>query len=187
MATLTVGRICLKTAGREAGRYCCVLKKIDNNFFLISGPKILTGVKRRKCNVEHLEPTPYSVEIKEEAEEKAVIEAYEKAGLLKKLGLRKPSPEVVKETEKKVEKPKKEVKKPEKKEVEKKPKVEKKVEKEEKKPEKKGGMAIKIKLPTIKRAKKPEKKEEIKPEKKEKPKKVVEKKETEKKKKTEEK
>ncbi|MEM5790964.1 MAG: 50S ribosomal protein L14e, partial [Candidatus Aenigmatarchaeota archaeon] len=41
---LEVGRVCLKIAGREAGKYCVVLKKIDDNFVLITGPKSLTGV-----------------------------------------------------------------------------------------------------------------------------------------------
>ena len=97
MATLEVGRLCIKTAGREAGRYCVVLKSIDNNFVLVTGPKVLTGVKRRKCNVEHLEPTQYSLKIKEDASEKEVIEAYDKAGLISKLNLKKPSPEELKE------------------------------------------------------------------------------------------
>jgi len=106
VATLEVGRLCIKTAGREAGRYCVVLKSIDSNFVLITGPKVLTGVKRRKCNVEHLEPTQYSLKIKEDASEREVLEAYEKAGLIAKLNLKKPSPEELKEAlgEEKVEK-----------------------------------------------------------------------------------
>lgn len=126
MATLDVGRVCMKIAGREAGKYCVVIKKIDDNFVFITGPKVLTGVKRRRCNVEHLEPTQYSVKIKDDAGEKEIINAYEKSGLLAKLGLAKPSPEVVKEAEKRVEKakPKEKPKKVEKK-VEKKKKTEK--------------------------------------------------------------
>lgn len=159
MATLNVGRICVKTAGREAGRYACVLKKVDENFVLITGPRSLTGVKRRRCNVEHLEPTPHSVSVKADDTDKAVIQAYQKAGLLTKLGLKKPSPEVVKEAAKKAEKPKKEEKK--------------KPEKEEK-AKKKEGMKIKIKVPTLRRGKPKEKAK--KPEKKAKPKKVAKKK-----------
>ena len=167
VATLEVGRVCMKTAGREAGKYAVVLKKLDDNFVLITGPKILTGVKRRRCNIEHLEPTPYTLKIKEEASDKEVLNAYEKAGLLTKLGLRKPSPEIVKEAEK-VEK-KEEVKKEEKKvgkprEKEKPKKKEKKVEKKEvkkKKPEKKEkkeGIKIKLKVPSLKKKEKSKKK-----------------------------
>jgi large subunit ribosomal protein L14e len=97
VVTLEVGRLCIKTAGREAGRYCVVLKSIDSNFVLVTGPRVLTGVKRRKCNVEHLEPTQYYLKIKEDANEKEVLEAYDKAGLISKLNLKRPSPEELKE------------------------------------------------------------------------------------------
>ena len=176
MATLEIGRVCVKTAGRETGKYCVVLKKMDVNFVLITGPKTLTGVKRRRCNVEHLEPTSFSVKIDAEASDSIVIKAYGAVGLTKKLGLRLPSPEVVKEAEKKVpkvkvEKPEKVEKPPEKPKVEK-PKEEKKPEvKEVEKPKKKKGITIKLKLPTL-RKKKPKEVKKVE----EKPKKKVEKK-----------
>ena len=160
-ATLDVGRVCVKTAGREAGRYCVVLKKMDDNFVLITGPSLLTKVKRRRCNIDHLEPTPYLLKIKPEADDKEVIEAYQKEGLLTKLKLKKPSPEKLK--------------------GEKKP--EEKKEKPEKKEEKKEGVTLKIKLPSIgkketakKEEKKPKKKEEKKETKKKEAKKEVKKK-----------
>jgi large subunit ribosomal protein L14e len=164
VATLEVGRVCVKIAGREAGRYCVVLKKIDDNFFLITGPKELTGVKRRRCNIEHLEPTPHLLKISTEASDKEVIDAYKKAGILKEFGLKLPSPEVLKEAEKKVpakvEIPKEEEKKAEKKEEKPKElKPEEKVEKKEKKPEEKKGITIKLKIPSL-RGKKEEKKKE---------------------------
>jgi len=175
VATLEVGRVCVKTAGREAGKYCVVLKKLDDSFVLITGPKTLTGVKRRRCNIEHLEPTPHSVKIAAEATDAAVIKAYDAIGLTKKFGLKLPSPEVVKEAEKKVpkvkvEKPKKVEKPPEKPKVEK-PKEEKKPEKPKEEPKKKKGITIKFKVPSLRRKKKPEVKK-VKP----KPKKKVEKK-----------
>ena len=170
-----VGRICLKIAGREAGKYCVVVKKIDENFVLVTGPKSVTNVKRRRCNVDHLEPTEYSIKIEAEASDKAVIEAYEKAGLLKKLGLKKPSPEIVKEAEKKLEKPKKEVKPGEK---AKKPEKKEKVEKKEKK------KSITIKIPSFRKPKKPEVKKEVKKPKEKIPKKIEKKKKPVKEKKT---
>ncbi|MBU5688538.1 MAG: 50S ribosomal protein L14e [Candidatus Aenigmarchaeota archaeon] len=110
MATLEVGRLCIKTAGREAGRYCVVLKTIDSNFVMITGPRALTGVKKRKCNIEHLEPTQYLLKIKEDASDKEVIEAYDKMGLISKLNLKKPSPEELKEEKTKKEPEEKEEK-----------------------------------------------------------------------------
>ena len=47
---LEVGRICLKTAGREAGSYCVVLKKVDKEFVLVTGPRAVTSVRRRRCS-----------------------------------------------------------------------------------------------------------------------------------------
>ena len=123
MAALEVGRVCMKIAGRESGKYCVVLKKEGEAFVLITGPRILTGIKRRKCNIEHLEPLPHMLEIKEGASDEEILAAYEKAGLITKLDLKKPSAAEVKAEKAKPEKPKEE-KKEAKKEV--KPKKEKK-------------------------------------------------------------
>ncbi len=125
MVSFEIGRVCIKTVGREAGKYCAVLKKaVDEksktSFVLITGPKLLTGVKRRKCNIEHLEPTQYTLDIKEEAADEEVIEAYKKANLVTKFDFKLPSAAEMKAEK---EKPAKEVKKEEK-PKEKKPKKE---------------------------------------------------------------
>lgn len=97
MVSLEVGRVCLKVAGREAGKLCVVVKKLvgegakSESFILVTGPKLLTGVKRRRCNIEHLEPTQHIVEIKEDATDEEVIEAYKKANLITKFNLKLPS------------------------------------------------------------------------------------------------
>ncbi|MHA1144696.1 MAG: 50S ribosomal protein L14e [Candidatus Helarchaeota archaeon] len=52
-----VGRICVKNAGREIGRKCVVVDTIDKNYVLITGPKNVSRVKRRRANVKQLEPT----------------------------------------------------------------------------------------------------------------------------------
>lgn len=104
---LEIGTIAIKTAGREASRYCVVIKKIDENFVLVTGPKALTGVKRRRCNVKHLEETPYKLEIKEGASDKEVLEAWKKSKLYKKLGLKLPPIYKVEEKTKKTKKSKK--------------------------------------------------------------------------------
>lgn len=105
-----VGRVCLKLAGREAGKYCVIVKKMDESFVMVTGPKSLTNVKRRRCNINHLEPIEEKVKIKAEATDAEVLKAYQEASLLSKLGFEKPK-EV-----------KKEEKKPEKKEMDKPPK-----------------------------------------------------------------
>ncbi len=129
---LEIGTVCMKVAGREAGKYCVVLKKPEKSFVIITGPRLLTGVKRRKCNIEHLEPTEFKLEIKEEEGDTEVISAYEKAGLVTRLDLRKPSAAQVKAEKAEKAKPKEE-----KKEV-------KQEKKEEKPKENKGRLRIKI-------------------------------------------
>jgi len=47
-----IGRICIKIAGRDAGRECVIVDVLKDKFMLIDG-----NVRRRKCNVIHLEPT----------------------------------------------------------------------------------------------------------------------------------
>lgn len=117
MATLDVGRVCMKIAGNEAGKYAVVLKKLKDektkkeSFVLVTGPKLLTGVKRRRSNIEHLEPTEYKLEIKEDATDEEVIEAYEKSSLITKFGLKRPSAAELKAEKVKPEEKPKETKK----------------------------------------------------------------------------
>ncbi len=77
-----VGRICVKVAGREAGKKCVVVDIIDDKFVLITGPKSITGVKRRRANVKHLEPLDKKIRIKKGASDEEVAAALEKEGLI---------------------------------------------------------------------------------------------------------
>ncbi|RLI18353.1 50S ribosomal protein L14e [Candidatus Bathyarchaeota archaeon] len=85
MPAIEVGRICVKIAGREAGRKCVVIDVIDKNFALITGPKQLTGVKRRRVNINHIEPTTEKIDIKRGASDEEVMEALEKAGKIEEM------------------------------------------------------------------------------------------------------
>lgn len=138
MPSLEVGRICMKVAGREAGKYCVVVKKMNAAFVEITGPKILTGVKRRRANIEHLEPLEYVLAIDESASDEDIVAAIEKQNLMTKLGLKKPSAAEMKAEKAKTKEVKEEIKeeKLEKKETkpkEEKPKKEAKEKKEKKK------------------------------------------------------
>ncbi|PVU72516.1 50S ribosomal protein L14e [Sulfolobales archaeon SCGC AB-777_J03] len=72
MAVIEVGRIVVKTRGREAGRKAVVVEIVDNNFVVVTGPKSVTGVKRRKVNINHIEPTDKKVDIPKGADDKTV-------------------------------------------------------------------------------------------------------------------
>lgn len=106
-----VGRLCIKIAGREAGKYCVVVKKLEDNFVLVTGPRSVTQVKRRKCNILHLEPLKESLKIKADASDEEVIKAYEEASLFSKLDLQRPSQKAESEQEEKEAKPEKKAKK----------------------------------------------------------------------------
>ena len=79
MTSIEVGRICVKLSGRDAGKKCVIVDVIDKNFVLITGPKNLTGIRRRRTNVDHLEPTSESIEVKKSAADDEVEKALSKA------------------------------------------------------------------------------------------------------------
>lgn len=99
---IEVGRVCIKRKGREIGKKCVIVDIIDDNFVLIDG-----NVKRRKCNIDHLEPTSQKLEIEKGAPTEQVKEAMAKSGLLEEQKVSK----IKKRERKKSEKPKKEEKK----------------------------------------------------------------------------
>ena len=70
---IEVGRICLKLAGRDAGRECVIVDITDDRFVLIDG-----NVRRRKCNIFHLEATSKKIDIKKGASHEDVKKEFEK-------------------------------------------------------------------------------------------------------------
>ncbi|MFQ6136451.1 MAG: 50S ribosomal protein L14e [Candidatus Hydrothermarchaeales archaeon] len=70
-----IGRVCVKLAGREAGKKCVIVDRVNKNFVLISGPE----VKRRRCNIKHLEPTEIRLEIEQGISETNLKKALKKA------------------------------------------------------------------------------------------------------------
>ncbi len=92
MPSIEVGRICVKLNGRETGRKCVIVDVIDKNFVLITGPQKLTGVRRRRTNVKHLEPTTETIEVKKGASDDDVAKVIgkgKKAEFLKEIVLPK--------------------------------------------------------------------------------------------------
>lgn len=73
---MEIGRACVKTAGREAGEKCVIVDIIDKTHVLVSGPNI----KRRSCNIKHLEPLPNKLDISKGASDEDVKRAMESAG-----------------------------------------------------------------------------------------------------------
>jgi large subunit ribosomal protein L14e len=84
------GRVVLKIAGREAGRYAVVVEKMDDCFVLITGPKSVTGVKRRKCNIDHIEPTEHKLDVRSNADDALIEDSWKSSGLVEKLEIKVP-------------------------------------------------------------------------------------------------
>lgn len=73
---IELGRLCLKIAGRDAGKKCVVIDVLDNNYVLIDGE-----TRRRKCNISHLEPLDAVIEVKKKASHDEVKTEFKKLGL----------------------------------------------------------------------------------------------------------
>jgi len=75
MPAIDVGKICVKLVGREAGKKCVIVDVVDKNFILVTGPKKLNGVKRRRVNVNHVEITERKVNIKRGESDEELLKA----------------------------------------------------------------------------------------------------------------
>ena len=67
MILFSVGRLCLKLAGRDAGRKCVVVEILDDSFVLVDG-----DVRRKKVNLKHLEPLAQTLELPNNASHEEV-------------------------------------------------------------------------------------------------------------------
>ena len=79
---MEVGRICVKTVGREAGKKCIIVDIVDKNFVLITGPRTVSGIKRRRANINHLELTQEKIDVNRGVTDEEVTEALKAAGKL---------------------------------------------------------------------------------------------------------
>ncbi len=71
-----IGRLCVKIAGRDAGKTCVVVDKVDESNVLIAGE-----TRRRKCNVRHLEPLKKVIKIKKGISQSDLKKEFDKLGL----------------------------------------------------------------------------------------------------------
>lgn len=84
MVAIEVGRIVTKIMGREAGRKAVITNIIDRNFVEISGPESLTGVKRRRVNINHIEPSEHLIKLtKKKNDDDTIVGLVEKDDNLK--------------------------------------------------------------------------------------------------------
>lgn len=85
MTAISVGRIVTKVMGREAGLKAVVTEIIDQNFVEITGPQELTSVKRRRVNINHIEPSSHKLDLdKSDNSDKTISALIEKDKDIKK-------------------------------------------------------------------------------------------------------
>jgi large subunit ribosomal protein L14e len=82
MPAIEVGRICTKQIGRESGLTCVVIDVMDKSFVLVTGPKKVSGVRRRRVNINHVMPLADKVDVKRGASDEEVTQALQAAGKL---------------------------------------------------------------------------------------------------------
>lgn len=96
---IEIGRLCVKISGRDARRKCIVVDIIGKNNVLIDG-----DVRRRKCNIAHLEPLDKIIKIKKNASHNVVATEFKKLKLPVWSTKPKPKTEKPKKVRKKREK-----------------------------------------------------------------------------------
>lgn len=139
---IELGRLIIKTSGRDAGRIGVIIEIKDNNTVLIDGQ-----VRRRNCNIAHLETLDQKIKLKSKATVDTIIKEFKAL----KIEIKKTKPKPKKERLRKVRRTKE--KKQEAKVEEKPKKIKPKEKKPTKKPSKKE-KPTKIKKPTKKESKK---------------------------------
>lgn len=71
MSAMDIGRVCVKLRGREQGEKCVIIDVIDRNYVLVTGP----NVKRRRVNMNHLQPLDQMLNIQRDASDEEVLGA----------------------------------------------------------------------------------------------------------------
>ncbi len=72
LSAIDVGRVCVKLTGREAGSRCVIVDVVDRNYVIVTGPPEVTGVRRRRVNMSHLQPLDEVVEISRNASDEEI-------------------------------------------------------------------------------------------------------------------
>ena len=85
MPAIEIGRICVKQVGRENGKKRVVIDVMDKSFVLVTGPKKVTGVKRRRVNINHVMPLQDKIEVKRGASDEEVAQVLDAAGKLQEM------------------------------------------------------------------------------------------------------
>lgn len=98
---MEIGRLVMKIAGRDGGKVGVIVDIINDNYVLIDGQ-----VRRRKCNIKHIEPLDKILKISKNASHDEVKEELKKINIEvidAKPKEKKERPKAVKHVKKEVE------------------------------------------------------------------------------------
>ncbi len=73
---MKIGQLVIKLSGRDGGNFALVVDIIDDTYVLIDG-----NVRRKKCNLKHLEALDKVLKIKKKATTEEVKKALEAEGI----------------------------------------------------------------------------------------------------------
>ena len=73
---IEIGRLCVKIAGRDAGKKCLIVDILDDKHVLIDGE-----TRRRKCNILHIEPLNQVIKIEKNISHEDVTKALDGLGI----------------------------------------------------------------------------------------------------------
>ncbi|MCK4860057.1 MAG: 50S ribosomal protein L14e, partial [Candidatus Omnitrophica bacterium] len=73
---IEIGRMVVKTAGRDADKKAVIIDILDGKFVLIDGE-----TRRRKCNITHLEPLKEVIKVEKNASHEDVSKALKELGI----------------------------------------------------------------------------------------------------------
>ena len=73
---IEIGRLCVKIAGRDAGKKAIIIDILDDKYVLIDGE-----TRRRKCNILHIEPLNQTIKIEKNASHEHVSKALKEIGI----------------------------------------------------------------------------------------------------------
>ena len=88
MPAIEVGRVCVKQTGRETGKKCVIIDVMDKSYVMVTGPKKVTGVKRRRVNINHLKPLQDKIDITRGASDEEVISTLESKRKMEEMSLK---------------------------------------------------------------------------------------------------
>ncbi|HIQ50641.1 MAG TPA: 50S ribosomal protein L14e [Nautiliaceae bacterium] len=77
MIMIEIGRVVIKTAGRDARGVGVIIDILDENYVLVDG-----ALRRKKVNIKHIELLPKKLDIEKNAPKEKILELLKKEKLI---------------------------------------------------------------------------------------------------------